>query len=74
MYRQLHGYEDLRCLDLSSGSDLSVISKRIYDGFAKPYRLTLKHPLFLTHTPKKLPKAIGEIPLGDKADVFKLEE
>ena len=47
MYSRLPDYEDFRGFDLSGGNDLTAISNRIYEGFAKHPWLTLKHHLFI---------------------------
>ena len=43
IYNQLPYYDGFRGFRFPGGADLTAISKRIYEGFAKPSRLTLKH-------------------------------
>ena len=45
MYIQLPDYGDFRGFYLANESDLAAISKRGYEGFARPSRPTLKHHL-----------------------------
>lgn len=73
MYMQLPDYYDFHGFDLPSKADLSAISKRIYEGFAKPSWPTLKHHLFIAHIQKKSFKAIMGICSQDKKGGFRHE-
>ena len=70
MHIQLPDYDDFGGLSIWRKMYLAEISKRIYEGFSKPRRLTLKHRLFAMHMQKKLFNPIREIPIKDKKCVF----
>ena len=73
MYIQLPVYDGFRRFDSPGGSDLAVISQRMYDGFEIPSWPTLKHHLFIAHIPKKLFKSLREIRMRRKKDAFDQE-
>ena len=67
MYIQLPAYYDFHGFDLYREALLAVIPKRIFAGFAKPSRLTLKRHLFNMAVRKKLFKAIRANAMIDKS-------
>ena len=73
MYRQLHGYDDFHGSYMPGEADLTVISRRIYEGFAKPPIPTLNRHLFFAHIPKKLFKVIRALCAQDKKGGFSHE-
>ena len=54
-------------------TDSAAISNRIYEGYAKPPRLTLKRHLFSMRMPGELLKPYGAISLSDKESEFENE-
>ena len=73
IYSPLPDYSDFRGFDFPNGADLTAISKRICEGFAKPSWLALKHHLLSMYVAKKLFKSLREISIRDKQDEFKQE-
>ena len=73
MYNRLPVYAYCLRFDLSNEIELSAISSRLSEGFAKPSWITLKHHLFNTHIPKNLFNAIRKLFANDKEDEFNQE-
>ena len=61
MNSQLHDYADFRGSDLANETDLAAISKRAYEGSAKPSWSTLRHHLLNDFAPKKLLRAVRSL-------------
>ena len=66
MRNQSHECDDFRRFDLPNGRGLSAISNRLYAGFAKTSRSTLKHYLFSSPAPKKLFRSLRGLCVKDK--------
>ena len=54
MYSQLQEYDDFWRFDFPQETDLSAISKRVYEGFPTPPWSPIKHHLFIAHIPKEI--------------------